>query len=137
MTDSDLNDGYKKFNKALKSFLKQLKKEFPHVSEFSKAYDLFYILRKVNPGKAQRIFHKNLGSFQDYVINRNDEFFIKNHFNYKQNSEFDVENLISTLRGLWCSLDDDNKTAIWDHITVIVALSNNCAAIADSIAASR
>lgn len=122
----DYNTAVKHFNKTLKNLLKELKKNYPDVTEFSKSYDLFVVLKKVNPGKAHRIFLKNLEQYELHIINREDHFFLERQYALKQSNIFDFDSLISLIKNIWTNSTAESKNALWEHITLLLALAKQC-----------
>jgi hypothetical protein len=115
-------DEYKRFNTALKEFITCTIEAFPHIKELSMletAYKFFKAVGKKNPCK---VFQSITSSCQHAIMSKDIEYFMENSVEYP-----DIMNgLSSVITREWQTLKPEEKDAVFQHLQVLVILSNKC-----------
>ena len=116
-----------RFNKALKCMLRDLIDAYPEYSEFNIGLMMYKIVKTINKKLPSRFFKQIfVEKHRDNISNRDDSFFNLEIF---QNSDLplNVKLLVNKLNGLydiWKLMDDNNKRIVWDHLNVLLQLSD-------------
>jgi hypothetical protein len=114
-------DPYKKFNKYTKQLYKELLKLFPKDPILSLAQASFVLMKNMNKQSPAEYFKKAIAlPYSDDIITKR-TFFMDDAFNIPICDGFNKK-----LRDTWNVLDEANRTALWDHIHVLVVLSKRC-----------
>lgn len=119
-------DVYKKFNKSVKEFLKELMKGFPAIKELKFVYAGYKLVKSFGKKLVQRYWDEAVGTpYGVHIREKSDAFFMDPNFALPKGYQF-YSNYIPVFQSLWSSLDENNKNAIWNHLQVILYLNQEC-----------
>jgi hypothetical protein len=89
----------------------------------------FELLKKVNPKAIMNQFNINIQPFTNKIKIRDESFFIEKDYHEEVDKNVKDESYtqhsldqILNLKELWKSLNDSNKSIIWDYFNVLVLL---------------
>lgn len=121
----------KKFNMTIGNLIDDLlvicNNKFNHLEVFKTQFEL---LKSVNPRKIIEQFLINIQPYKEKIKSRDEKFFIEK--NYKEDVDKNVSDEsysqssldeILNLKLIWNTLDDSNKSIIWDYFNVLVKLT--------------
>jgi hypothetical protein len=114
---------YKNFNRALKTYIRSLKKEFPHVCELAVIYRGFKIGKTLNKQLPQIGFSRFVGMPYGRYIEQKRDFFMDPDFVFKERILAFVHN---AMKREWMTLDEKQKSHHWDVINNLLVLSSLC-----------
>lgn len=119
-------DVYKKFNQAVKELLKDLMRNFPAVKELKFVYAGYKLIKSFGKKLVQRNWDEAVGKpYGEHIRMKNDLFFMEPDFDLPKSYRF-YSNYIPIFQAVWRSLDQSNKEAIWQHLQVVMYLSQEC-----------
>ena len=122
---------YDLFNEKAIEFLKDLIESFPELgTDFQRVKTGLIALSSVNPKSPQQIFHNYvLSKYKDAIMNKDEAVFLhETNFDiYSTRKEHWLE-FIDHIKGIWQTLDANNKETIWKYFRVLVVLSDKCSA---------
>lgn len=110
-------DDYIKFNRKAKEFLKDITTTFPQLSDLRTMKNALKVIKKISKKTPQRVFEDVVTPHKQYILARDNDFFLSGKF---QNDN------LTGLKTIWPSLTDDNRTHIWNHLHILVILSDAC-----------
>lgn len=117
------------FNIKAEEFCKDLVLTFPEVNEFKQLKSGLLLLKNVDEKKPRDIFNNYVGAnFKQHILNKDESFFLneaQNHVQAGVNTS-QWEKVISLLRSLWSTLNNDNKESIWKYFQVLIAVNDKC-----------
>ena len=112
------------FNAKADEFMKELGKSFPELKQISAFRSGFNLLKNLDVKKPQEVFNTYVyNEYKDYIVNKNEDFFLTNDVEITTDSKDYWLDFIKTIRGVWKSLDDENKDVVWKYFHVLVALN--------------
>jgi len=113
---------YKEFNKYSKNFIRELIKNFDHISEFKIMFGLYKILKTFNKKLPYKYFNLYIAiDFKSHIVTRDESFFMSDGFKPRAYTEF-----VDIIKREWVLLDNANKNALWDHLNLLIYLSDKC-----------
>ena len=118
------------FDKQLLEFNEQLINRFPEDNKEYKVFRNGFRLLKntTSNGTIHRLFKKHIEEYRINIESRNESFFINNDYknivNKNSNNSGDINQIINKLKSHWTSLNDEEKTKIWDYFTLLLKLSD-------------
>lgn len=114
---------YKKFNKYFKTFIRELAKTYPHVSEYKWVIAGYKIFKTINKKIPSKVWHEVMtAEIKDAVFKKNAEYFLNPEFTVKG-----YDNVTQMMRREWPLMDAHSHEMIWQHMMCIIALAQNCA----------
>lgn len=126
-TDDKTIDKVIRFNKALKCMIRDLISTYPEYSEFNVCLLMYKIVKTFNKKLPSRFFKQTFSDmYRDQILQRDDSFFSLELF---ENSDLPINvkvmlNKLQNLQNIWSNMDDDNKVILWDHLNVLLKLSD-------------
>ena len=120
---------YTIFNKAVKTFIRDLIITFPSCKEFT----LFLVIYKMSKSISKKTPHRYfkeilLNNYREYLLNEDDTFF-KSAIFERINLPIHIKLVVQELKGiykLWNEIDHANKKIIWSHIHGLIQKCDNC-----------
>ena len=114
-------DHYKRFNKYTKQLYKELLKLFPKDPILTLASTSFIIMKQLNKQSPAEFFHKSITTpYAEDIMNKQ-TFFLEESFNIPICDGFNKK-----VKDTWAVLDEANRTALWDHMHVLLVLCKKC-----------
>lgn len=117
----------KLFNTKADEFCKDLVTTFPEVNEFKQLKSGLLLLKNVDEKKPRDFFQNYVATNYRMQILEKDESFFLNEMQNKGQTGIETpqwERVISLLRGLWSTLNADNKESIWKYFQVLIAIND-------------
>ena len=105
-------------------FLDQLAIVFSGDSDVATYKTALTLLQKTNPLLVPRQVLNHMTPFEEVIRKRDEKFFLEYEFNEYQDGTLDK--VISKVKGLWGSLTEANRKAIWDYIIILLDLAKRC-----------
>jgi hypothetical protein len=103
-------------------FLEQLAQVFPDDADFPAYTMALSLLQRTNPGLVVSEFKTHVFPFTDVIQAKNSDFFLKHDFS-DYASDDTLGQIIGKLKGMWTELSENNKSSIWNYITLILTLA--------------
>lgn len=116
-------DPYKNFNKATKTFMKELISTYPDMTELKTLLVFFKMLKSVSKKSPQKLFVQLLSDHYDDLLAKRWDYFLSDQFTYEP-----VKDVLERLKVVFRAMDDANRDIIWQHMVVLIGLSNRCVA---------
>ena len=111
---------FKEFNKAVKNLFSDLCNYFPNVTELKVMSTSHRLLKKINKKFPEKYCRESLFNKYSYVIkSRNADAL----YNVNDDENPDV---CALFKQLWPLLDEGSANCVWDHLNVLLALSDRC-----------
>lgn len=107
-----------------REFLDQLTLLFPEDDEIPAYKTGLALLQKTNPLLVPREVVNHVSPFEEIIRNKDEKFFLEYEFSEYQDGT--IDKVIGKVKGLWGTLTDANKTAIWNYITILLDLAKRC-----------
>ena len=103
-------------------FLDQLIVVFPDDSDFPTYKSGLFLLQKTNPKLVPEQVVKHVGPFEATIRARDEGFFKERGFpEYADDNALDL--IIQKMIQYWDTLTPENKTIIWDYVTLLLDLA--------------
>lgn len=113
---------FKEFNKAAKALIKDLCANFPNVDHYKLISCSFAIVKRLSKKRPQQYFY-------DYIEAPHGKYILNRDINYFASDEFKSnfwESFTNFIRTQVKALDEQNREAILNHMTVLMAWSKKC-----------
>lgn len=115
------------FYSQFSSFLDQLAVTFPQDSDFPTYKSGLLILQKTNPKLVPEQVVKHVGPFEATIRARDETFFKERGFpEYAEDNALDL--VIQKMMQYWDALTSENKSVVWDYVTLLLDLAKRCTA---------
>ena len=115
------------FNAKAEEFIKELTTSFPDIKQFFSFKSGFTLLKNLDPKKPQEVFNVYVyNEYKSYIVERNEAFFLSNNIDITSDRKDYWLEFIENIRGIWKTLDTDNKEVIWKYFHILVALNEKC-----------
>jgi hypothetical protein len=109
------------------SFLDQLIVVFPEDSDFPTYKSGLFLLQKTNPKLVPEQVVLHVSPFEATIRARDEAFFKRRGFpEYADDNALDL--IIQKMMVYWDALSADNKTVVWDYVTLLLDLAKRCTA---------
>jgi hypothetical protein len=105
-------------------FLDQLTLVFPGDTDIATYKTALTLLQKTNPLLVPREVVNHVSPFEKVIRNRDEKFFLEYEFVEYQDGT--IDKVIGKVKGLWTTLSEANKKAIWEYITILLDLAKRC-----------
>tara|TARA_B110000238_G_C16040598_1_gene401701 strand:- start:646 stop:1011 length:366 start_codon:yes stop_codon:yes gene_type:complete len=113
------------FNTNIINFLDDCILIFPCDTDFKVYKRAMEMLIKYNPKKINMIFKEYIEIYRDKIYSQDEQFFLENKYDeVKKENEDEFLKVINKLKTYWLNITKDNKTKIWDWITLLVKISD-------------
>lgn len=124
-----MDEPYKDFNHAIKTFIRDLICAFPEVKDFKTFLSLYKMAKSITKKFPQSIFSDVLVSkYRIHVINEDPSFLTFELFN-NDNIPVPMRLLVKDLNQLqncWINMSDEDRKNVWNHLKVLIVLSDKC-----------
>lgn len=115
------------FNNKMYEFLEDLSVCFPEIRDINLLKNGFQLARTIDMQMPRGVFNEHIAAkYESKILNKDEEFLMSNDYSdelKEHNVDMDV---ISRIKGIWGSLDDKDKDAIWKYLQVLVLLNKKC-----------
>ena len=113
------------FNNKLLDFVDDLGGVIGHVPEYKLIATSAKFLAKFQEAQNQSVFDRYVAQpYGDFIRSKDEAFFLEEQYT-------DVSGgVVSLLKGVWRSIGDEDKEAIWAHLHILLVLSERCKALA-------
>ena len=109
------------------AFLDQLVVVFPEDSDFPTYKSGIYLLQKTNPKLVPEQVVTHVSPFEATIRARDEAFFKSRGFpEYAEDNALDL--IIQKMMQYWDVLTPENKTVVWDYVTLLLDLAKRCTA---------
>ena len=115
------------FYSQFSSFLDQLIVVFPEDSDFPTYKSGIYLLQKTNPKLVPEQVVTHVSPFEATIRARDEAFFKSRGFpEYADDNALDL--VIQKMMQYWDVLSSENKTVVWDYVSLLLDLAKRCTA---------
>ena len=109
------------FNKKLMGFADDLLLICPDMPEIVLFKTTLSVCIPMTPNLPQQVFHSTVTQkYSDSIISKNEAVLLNESYDDLTN-DLDI---IEKIKHIWKTLSDDNKNAVWQHLQVLLVLSN-------------
>lgn len=109
------------------TFLDQLIVTFPNDTDFPTYKSGLFLLQKTNPKLVPEQVVLHVSPFETTLRARDEDFFKKRGFpEYAEDNALDL--IIQKMMQYWDVLSSENKTVVWDYVTLLLDLAKRCTA---------
>jgi hypothetical protein len=118
---------YDRFNENTEELIKDLMNAFPDAPDQFKYFKSgFYMVRNLDPKTPQRIFDTYVSDkYRDYILTKDEAFFLTHDIEVNSHKDY-WDEFINYIKGIWRTLDVENKEIIWKYFHVLLVLSDKC-----------
>ena len=107
------------FNTKFEEFVKDLIQLYPEDKDFKLLKNSFSLLKMADFKKPYSLFVTYSVQYEDSVINRDEEFFLKHSYEDIVQTETNfTDELMNKLKTYWQSLTTENKETVWKYLTL-------------------
>lgn len=104
---------------------------YPNDPDIKLSCDAIFLMKKTNPRKLQSMFNDYIYIYHDEIMNRNENFLMKNDFIKDHHTDLSKKEhridyakaIISNLRKYWDTMDDESKDNIWKYLQVLIVIN--------------
>lgn len=115
------------FYSQFSAFLDQLIVVFPEDSDFPTYKSGIYLLQKTNPKLVPEQVVTHVSPFEATIRARDEAFFKSRGFpEYADDNALDL--VIQKMMQYWDVLSSENKTVVWDYVSLLLDLAKRCTA---------
>lgn len=115
------------FNNKLNEFLRDLCNSFPDMSDLKVLKNGLQLAITIDPRMPQNVFNMHVAStYEKKIIEKDEAFFLQENYDtiaVQHGVDLDI---IGKLKGIWATLNDENKDIIWKYLHVLVLLNKKC-----------
>jgi len=111
------------FNKQIENFINELSELYPKDLDIAFAKNTIYLLKKANPKKLLEIFKAYITPFEDQILKRNEDFFLKRKYDDIHGGIESSLNTVMNLKKYWSIMTDNTKNSIWLYLQVLIKLA--------------
>lgn len=109
------------------TFLDQLIATFPADTDFPTYKSGLFLLQKTNPKLVPEQIVLHVAPFEATLRARDEDFFKKRGFpEYADDNALDL--VIQKMMTYWDTLSPENKTVVWDYVSLLLDLARRCTA---------
>lgn len=113
---------YAMFNNKLGDFLDDLRSVIGHLPEYTVLTSSVQFLSKFQEEQNCVLFDRYVvAPYGDQIRNRDEAFLLGEQYSANANS-----GIVYMLKSVWRSLPDQDKSSVWDHMHVLLLLSERC-----------
>lgn len=115
-------DYHEVFNKKLIEFVDDLVSSFNGLEDFVVYKNLLNACVLVDKTAPQVMFHQTVViPYEQHIKEKNESFLLNETYNVGVD-----QGIVDKLKGIWKSLDTENKDVIWKYMQVLVVLNKKC-----------
>lgn len=119
---ADLVCPYRLFNTKLTEFIADLQPLIGHLPEYAILSKTTMVLATFNGRGNQEVFDTYVAKpYEDRIIASDESFFLTSSYD-----QFNSAGFVQLLKSVWGSVSDSDKTAIWNHLKVLIVLNRRC-----------
>lgn len=112
------------FNNIIINFIDDCILVFPEEDDFKVFKRGLNVLIKFNPKKILNIFKQYLVLYRQKIEEKNEDFFLENDYDIvKKYNDKEIFDIIDKIKKHWRTLDNTNKTKIWDYLILLINIS--------------
>ena len=115
-------DAYIEFNKAMKTFLRCSIEAYPEIKEFKLCLTMYKLFKTMNKKKPCQYFLSTTKGYHDAIMAKDEAFFSTQDIQY---NDF-LQDIVVRIKTEWDNFTPESKDAFWQHLQVMVILSNKC-----------
>ena len=117
------------FNNIATQFVAELVQTFPEEQQFKVFKSGVRSLIWANKNKLIQLFIHYCVNFQDQIKNKDENFFLAENYNDVIDAEDKdmITKIIDKLKVHWGTLNEENKSKVWQYMITLLELSNNYA----------
>lgn len=113
---------YKDFNKALKTFIREMMVVYPEVKELKMMIAMYKVIKTISYKRPQRIFNSFVAEkYSQNIIDGDFDVFLQESFTYDG-----FNDICDGLKKAFKEVDEQNKKIIRDHLLVLLCLNKKC-----------
>ena len=112
------------FNKQIENFIGELHDLYPQDLDIGMAKNTIYLLKKANPKKLFTIFKTYITPFEQQILKKNEDFFLKRDYNDIHGGVESSLDTVMNLKKYWATMTESTKNNIWLYLQVLIKLSN-------------
>ena len=117
-------DSFVLFNNKLVDFLEDLEGVIGHMPEYKIMLTSVKFLAQVKEKQNQKIFHELVAvPYSRSILARDEEFLLDEKYNENK------ADVVDMLKHVWRTMQPQDKESVWNHMTILVTLSERCHAI--------
>lgn len=114
---------YTKFNKYFKTFVRELGKTYPDVSEYKWMLAGYKVLKTINKKFPYKLWSDCITEdIVAAIFRKDDSYFFRPDFHIKG-----YDNVTQMMKREWPRVDAHSRDMIWQHMMCLVALAQHCA----------
>ena len=117
-------DNYKEFNTALKFFIRECTRIYPHISELKLLMPLYKVMKTMNKKLPMKYYKELMDPHTKNLLNKDLEFFL--NYNYEDPT---VIRIVNALKAELHRTSEENKDMIWRHLIVLYKYTRQCKSI--------
>lgn len=123
--NATLDQLYALFNNKLCDFFEDLKGVIGNLPDYDWMTSSAELVSTIDPSQNHKLFVSHVENlYASHIIDRNESFFLNNEYNEIDRDQMSSPNMISLLKHIWCSLNDADKMAVWDHLEMLLKISH-------------
>ena len=129
MSELLATDPHGVFNRCLNEFLVDMGAILSDLPEYSTIKNAVKVLSYADKKRSQQLFNTIVVErYRDRIMAKDEKFFMETDYaDEVKMSNYAVSlNVIDLIKSVWTNLDDINKTAIWQHMHILVFLNDKC-----------
>ena len=117
------------FNNIASQFVAELVQTFPEEQQFKVFKSGVRLLNSANKNKLIQLFIHYCINFQDQIKNKDESFFLAENYNDVIDAEDKdmITKIIDKLKVHWGTLNEENKSKVWQYMITLLELSNKYA----------
>jgi len=115
---------YTLFNNKLCDFFEDLYNVIGHLPEYSILTSSATLLSKIDPSQNHKFWVQHVEShYGEKIAARDESFFLQNDYSTHLEPGCTSPDIVTMLKHTWGTLSEDDKTAVWDHLDVLLKIS--------------
>lgn len=114
------------FNRKLRDFLDDISPLLGHLTDYKMFRASVNMLSSIDKKKNQEYFDEYVAkTYGDKIVAKDECFFLKQDYPGAQATCSDMS-MVPLLKSVWGTMSDDDKSAVWSHLNVLIVLNNRC-----------
>lgn len=118
---------YTAFNNKLVEFVSDLSNTFPEMHDLKVLKSGIQLAKTVDIKMPRQVFNEHVADvYEQQILDKNEDFFLKEDYSHiTQAHGLDID-IVSKLKEIWGTLDQENRNIIWKYLEVLVLLNRKC-----------